>query len=421
MTAGLQAMADLKRKHICSHDGCEFSTMRMYTFKQHKNTHDGVRPYACDHIGCEYTAGRSSDIERHKRTHIRPYICDRSNCGKAFSNPRSLAVHIRTHSAVAATGCEKRPIPGVPGYTASSHGHVFDVAGNTIAQKIEGGYARVGIRVDGVSKTCRVHRLVALAFHGLPPSESYTVDHIDRIKTNNNESNLRWATQAEQHANRTQPDKYPMKWRPVVITSLAGQVSEFRSVTEAVEALGLPKGSGARELERALRGGGTWRYNDTAREGVTYRPIPSSAIGGKEGYNAGDDGSIHEPCGRVTFGSVSPNGYRVWGKQLVHRLVAAAFLPLDVTREVVNHRNGVRYDNQLSNLEYVTQSENTRHAYALGLATGRAIIGTQASGAETRFLSIAEAERAVGGNRNSVHYHVGRTTAYRGYTWKYET
>ena len=417
-------MTDLKRKHICSYDGCDFSTMHMSSFKRHKkNVHDGVRPYACDHIGCAYKAGELGRLKQHKRSHIRPYVCDRPDCDGAFSTPRRLAVHVRTHGAVATTGCEKRPIPGVSGYMVSSHGHVFNAAtGNTMAQSIGYGYAHASLCVGGVRKRYRVHRLVALAFHGLPPDESYTVDHIDRIKTNNNASNLRWATKAEQAANRTHQDNRLMQQRPVVITSVAGQVSEFRSVTEAAEALGLPKRSRAKVLERALRGGGgTLRYNDTARVGVTYRPIPSSAIGGREGYHAGDDGSIMYPCGRVVFGSFDPMGYRRWGNHLMHRLVAAAFLPLDATRQFVNHRNGVKHDNQLSNLEYVSRSENTRHAHASGLATGRAIIGTQASGAETRFQSIAEAARAVGENGSSVRYHIGRTTAYRGYTWKYVT
>ena len=105
----------------------------------------------------------------------------------------------------------------------------------------------------------------------------------------------------------------------------------------------------------------------------------------------------------------------------MHRLVAAAFLPFDATRPFVNHINGVKYDNQLSNLEYVTPSENAQHAHATGLAKGRAIIGTHASGTETRFTSIAEAARAVGGYGTRIRYHIGLTTTYRGYTWKYVT
>lgn len=47
----------------------------------------------------------------------------------------------------------------------------------------------------------RMHTLVALAFLG-PRPDGCTVDHIDRNRSNNNVSNLRWATKAEQMANR---------------------------------------------------------------------------------------------------------------------------------------------------------------------------------------------------------------------------
>ena len=44
--------------------------------------------------------------------------------------------------------------------------------------------------------------LVCLAFRGRQPSKLHTVDHIDRNPSNNHESNLRWATKAEQKANQ---------------------------------------------------------------------------------------------------------------------------------------------------------------------------------------------------------------------------
>ena len=47
----------------------------------------------------------------------------------------------------------------------------------------------------------------------------------------------------------------------------------------------------------------------------------------------------------------------------VHRLVAAAFLPADETRQFVNHKDGNKQNNHVSNLEYVTTAENNRHAY----------------------------------------------------------
>lgn len=46
----------------------------------------------------------------------------------------------------------------------------------------------------------------------------------------------------------------------------------------------------------------------------------------------------------------------------VHRLVAIAFLGAGEPGEVVNHLNGIRSDNRVTNLEWCTMSENAFHA-----------------------------------------------------------
>ena len=43
----------------------------------------------------------------------------------------------------------------------------------------------------------RVHRIVAFAFHGRPPTNEHIVDHIDTNRQNNRPSNLRWITRLE--------------------------------------------------------------------------------------------------------------------------------------------------------------------------------------------------------------------------------
>ncbi len=43
----------------------------------------------------------------------------------------------------------------------------------------------------------RVHRIVATAFHGEPPTNQHVVDHIDTNRQNNRPENLRWVTKLE--------------------------------------------------------------------------------------------------------------------------------------------------------------------------------------------------------------------------------
>ena len=98
-------------------------------------------------------------------------------------------------------------------------------------------------------------------------------------------------------------------------------------------------------------------------------------IPGFEAYCADESGTIFSKSYHQT-GMMKPlkkilnhKGYErvtIYRKmRFVHRLIAKTFLP-DYSEELqVNHRNGIKNDNRLCNLEMATQSDNMKHRSAV--------------------------------------------------------
>jgi len=61
------------------------------------------------------------------------------------------------------------------------------------------GYRRITLWKHGKCYAFSLHRLVALAFLGTPPTISHEVSHIDGDKSNNHFKNLKWETRKENH------------------------------------------------------------------------------------------------------------------------------------------------------------------------------------------------------------------------------
>lgn len=72
---------------------------------------------------------------------------------------------------------------------------------------------------------------------------------------------------------------------------------------------------------------------------------------------------LHNFCGKDGYLRVQITGET----KLVHRLVAEAFLPIEAGKDFVNHKDGNKQNNNVSNLEWCTRSENMKHAYRMGL------------------------------------------------------
>lgn len=117
----------------------------------------------------------------------------------------------------------------------------------------------------------------------------------------------------------------------------------------------------------------------------------------------------------------------------IHRLIAEAFIPNPEGKLTVNHKDGVKTNIAISNLEWATHSENTNHAFKTGLQKPTCISGAdnskskpviqtnEAGNVLNRFVNAREAERKTNiTNTNICCCCLGKRKSAGGYVWKYE-
>jgi hypothetical protein len=109
---------------------------------------------------------------------------------------------------------------------------------------------------------------------------------------------------------------------------------------------------------------------------------------------------------------------KVW---TIHQLVATVFLPNPNQLREVNHKNFIKSDNTLANLEWVSRSDNVLHAIAHGrrVRPEKRVKGISLrSGKIIMFDSLIAAEIALRGKQTGgISHAMKKNTPAYGYVW----
>ncbi len=269
-----------------------------------------------------------------------------------------------------------------PGYIITRDGQVYSKYFNRYLILNQKGHGYLKLKLVEIKDSVKthvcisVHRLVAMA-HISNPENLPIVNHKDGVKLNNYSDNLEWVTRKRNVEHAHEIGLVKPKQTEVVQYSLSGDfIKKYESVGEAAESLNCCRSS----VQAACTG-----RNKTCKGFVLkYATCPTikepkTSLKGEKWKNIKDPDYEISTLGRVySYKSnryISNNsnldGYSISyldGKnKQCHRLVAETFLDEVEGKSVVNHKNGVKSDNTLDNLEWCTQKENVQHAIDTGL------------------------------------------------------
>lgn len=69
----------------------------------------------------------------------------------------------------------------------------------------------------------------------------------------------------------------------------------------------------------------------------------------------------------------------------VHRLVASTFLLSEPNEKQVNHKDGNKQNNDVSNIHWCTPAENRRHAFMIGIGIGKRLTDKELSEIRSKY------------------------------------
>lgn len=273
-----------------------------------------------------------------------------------------------------------------------------------------------------------IHRLVWSTFNDRSINKDKVIDHINRIRTDNNIENLREVSISENCKNRNKIKQYRHE---ISRYSLNNElIDKWNNVDEICKKNKFKKNwiisCCCGIIKKAY--GYIWKYTNYITDLTDFYDIKTNNNKKYSSYKINKKGQIINNNGKpMRYSSnkgycsiqlVSDNPNKQRSTFFVHRLMGFTFLKNPDNKEQINHKDKNRQNNNIDNLEWVTPSENLTHA------VGKKIV--QIDIKTDKQINIFNTIAAAGKHLKKSYVTISKACAGKqktafGYKWKYFT